>query len=57
MYEAYRRNLKASTGRDLDEWRQAVGEQGLAAPWDRIRWLQAEGLGLARAYAIATADE
>lgn len=57
MYEALRRDLPRTTGKDQEAWRKEAAARGLSTRSDRIRWLQREGLGLAQAYAIAAVDD
>lgn len=58
MWDAFRRDLAGTTGRDLAGWLELMGPERLETRWDRLLWLKREhGLGQARAYAIATADE
>lgn len=55
MLEAFRRNLRATTGRGLDEWRALLGDRAGDPIGDTVRWLrEAHGLGEVEASAIAT---
>jgi Domain of unknown function (DUF4287) len=57
MWDAYRRNLARTTGRELAAW-LALLPPKTATDLDRMLWLKREhGLGQATAYAIATADD
>lgn len=45
MGDAIAANLKAKTGKTLEEWLQAVDEQKITAGKDVLAWLKSQGLG------------